>query len=158
MSKLTANIQKLNLTTAKKVVAILKKMVRDMTDFDGKPYSQLMNPRAGRSADTRLNDTGRFADNWVIVDNASPEGFAIADSKGIHKGGISYSAIRMYNDKNSGFTNQNIEDPPALTPSSDDQVSSMEWFKEYTKAVQDLIDADIKENMVDIKKEITIKV
>ena len=134
-------LTELNKRTAKDVVSLLKKMVVSMTDFAKRPYSTIMHPRGGRSAQSRLNDTGRFASNWAMVEYASSMGFAIRPSTAVHSGNTTYADIVRYNDKNDNY-NKHIDNPPELTPSSKQQIEEQQWFRDYVNEMGELLNKE----------------
>ena len=135
-------LNELNKRTAKSVVRVLKKMVTDKVDFNGQSYSELKNPRAGRSADSRLNDSGKFANGWVVADYANAKGFAIRTNAQVHSGNVTFNDIVAYNDKNSSRVNKHIKIPPELTPSREEQIENTEWFRRYLDELTEVIDKE----------------
>jgi hypothetical protein len=152
-------MQDLNNKTAKALVKTMKDMVKRKVDFAGKKYSALKNPRGGRSAQSRLNDSGKFADNWVMVDGVNDKGFNIRPSNANHSGNVTHADILKYNDANSSEVNGNIDDPPELTPSKDSQVTEMSWFDTYERKMGEIITQDLADigKMTEIVKSVSIK-
>ena len=147
-------IMELNKRTARAVVMAYKEMVRSMIDFAGRSYSSLKHPRGGRSAQSRLNDSGKFANKWVVIDEVSSREISIKTNDSIHSDNVTYSDIVAYNDKNSNRVNRNIDNPPELTPSSEKQIEKQIWFTDYVTELGEILDKECS----DVPKIIEIKI
>jgi hypothetical protein len=117
------NLSLFFLTYASRFQTAFRTLVRTKTGIDGRKYDALKNPRKGRSKNSRLNDTGKFRDHYVIV---TPEemSLTITPNTETYSEGVSYADIINYNNRDSGLTNifiskePNPHTPPLIYPNN----------------------------------------
>jgi hypothetical protein len=102
-------------TYARRFQNEFRKLVRTKTGIDGRKYSALKDPRKGRSKNSRLNDTGKFRDNYITAQNDATS-LTISANKAAYDSGVSYADIVNYNNRDSGYTNRFIDSPPLIFP------------------------------------------
>jgi hypothetical protein len=156
-------------TFAKKFVQELKDKVRSRVGIDGQGYSQLKNPsmtvtKSGkkkgtlrkRNQNTRLNDTGNFADNFVVGES-SDFGLTISGNDATHPTGISYSDIVSYNNKGNSLCNPDIDSPPLIFPNNIEEVKMLQTYTDFDKALRDAVRIQLGEAAsLNIKETIVV--
>lgn len=116
MAEFKIDLTQLFKTYADKYVKKMTELVHRKRDLRNSAYSPIKHPRKGRSAKSRLNDTGNFRENYVDSEYTK-DSLTIKGNASNHSSGrVSYTDIINYNNRNSGFTNDGIVNPPLIFP------------------------------------------
>lgn len=121
--------------------------IKQRTDWDGtKKYSVLASSTVAagktkggkRSPNSRMNDTGAFAQRAVVAKATNTELSVKTNDQETHpEGKITFAKIREYNDAESPKRNKDIKDPPRIFPVPKD-AAKLRNLPLYQKMVIDM--------------------
>ena len=152
----TLDISQLLKSYANKYEKYFKDQVRKKQGIDGASYSALKNKRQkghNQGLNTRLNDSGRFQQNAVVASSTDTT-ITIEGNTAVHSKGVTYNDIIAYNNRDNSNVNRNIDNPPSIFPTKEEDVEKMEITKEFYNELDKVIRLQLDDLVADALKAI----